>query len=216
MRRTPKETAWRRNRKFGDVHGGRTRPRLVDNVFNRQHSLQPPGPHDERPITITDNPSRDFFFPVTADEVLATLRSLPSDHVATLTHVWLRRVRKRDFAAAPQASFICGSGVRLVVLYPWPRDMLLRLGAKEPQGRALNQYRAWCTNLIQTEGEWALRWTEESLRRYYLEHLVLHEVGHHVDWYQRHWSKANAKQVEDFADNYAACWSASGKQEYKG
>lgn len=36
-----------------------------------------------------------------------------------------------------------------------------------------------------------------------IEHLRYHEVGHHVDWYRRHWSKANLREVEEAADQYA-------------
>ncbi len=39
---TRKHTAWKKNRKFGDVMGGRQRPKLADNIFNRQHSLTAP------------------------------------------------------------------------------------------------------------------------------------------------------------------------------
>jgi hypothetical protein len=37
-----KETAWKKNRKFGDVKGGRTFPKITNRIFNRQHSLQKP------------------------------------------------------------------------------------------------------------------------------------------------------------------------------
>ncbi len=37
---TRKETAWKRNRKLGDVKGGRTQPKITDNIFARVHSLQ--------------------------------------------------------------------------------------------------------------------------------------------------------------------------------
>lgn len=44
-----------------------------------------------------------------------------------------------------------------------------------------------------------------QLRRFYLEDLLLHEVGHHVDW--RYWSAANKKGVEEFAEQYAVTWA---------
>lgn len=55
-----KETAWKKNRKFGDVKGGRKRPKLADNIFNRQHNLKCPSNSDKTPIFIVDNPSKDF------------------------------------------------------------------------------------------------------------------------------------------------------------
>jgi hypothetical protein len=68
------------------------RRKMTDNIFERLHSLNPPGPFDARPIVISENPSRDFVFPVSADDVLDRLRELPAEDVAGLTHLWLRRV----------------------------------------------------------------------------------------------------------------------------
>ena len=59
-----KDTAWKKSRKFGDVKGGRMRPKLADNIFARAHSIQRPSEGEELPIFITDNPSRDYFFPI--------------------------------------------------------------------------------------------------------------------------------------------------------
>jgi hypothetical protein len=52
-----KQTAWKKSRKLGDVHGGRTAPKITDKIFNRAHSLQRPAPRQATPILIEDNPS---------------------------------------------------------------------------------------------------------------------------------------------------------------
>ena len=212
-----KHTAWKKSRKFGDVYGGRVRPRLVDNIFNRQHSLHAPGPQDDLPIRMTDNPSRDFFFPVTADEAVECLRRLPRKHHEGITHLWLRRVRKKDYDEDhPFANYICGSSVQLIVLYPWPTDMLLRFpGPRKPTPKMLRTYKQWCTDLVKRDGQWCLKWTREALRSFYLEDLLLHEVGHHIDYYRRWWTDANSKQQEDFAENYAVIWSRRLKSVYE-
>ena len=92
---TRKHTAWKKNRKFGDVMGGRQRPKLADNIFNRQHSLTAPDKGQEMPIFVVDNPSRDFYFPVTVDEVKETFGRLPKDHTDHLTHVWFQKLKRR-------------------------------------------------------------------------------------------------------------------------
>src|SRR3954462_12795605 len=117
--RSRKETAWRKNREFGEIHGGRTRRRFADNIFARLHSLKRPAPGVDLPIFIEDNPSRDFFFPVSVQDIRQTLQQLPISR-SGLTHIWLRRVKKSDWEARrkPFAVFIAGSGVQLIVLYP--------------------------------------------------------------------------------------------------
>ena len=133
-----------------------------------------------------------------------------------MTHLWLRRVKKSDFASGhhPLAEFVCGCGVRLIVLYPWPKDMLLPLGPQRPGAKLLRFYSRWCDDLVEDGGEWFLRWKLPALRSFYAEGLLFHEVGHHVDRYRRRWSRANRRRVEEFADQYAVEWSATARREH--
>ena len=50
---TRKDTAWKKSRTFGDLKGGRVKPKLADKIFARTHSLQRPSPGDGLPIFIT-------------------------------------------------------------------------------------------------------------------------------------------------------------------
>ena len=212
-----KETAWKKNRKFGDVMGGRMRPKLTDNIFNRQHNLQPLTENQERPVFIIENPSKDFYFPATIEEVKATLSLLPKDHTKYLTHIWLDKVKKKDYLSGDtlQGEFICGSKVYLIKLYAVPIDNKMLFGQTKPTTKELSFYKAYCTDLQHNKSGWYLQWTEQNMKRYFLEKLLLHEIGHCVDYiYQRQWSKANNKQVENFADNYAVVWSNNIRQTF--
>ncbi len=203
-----KQTAWKKSRKLGDVYGGRRWPKLTDRIFNRAHSLQRPAPGEETPILLEDNPSRDHFFPLDGRECLQALTALPEAHVRGLTHLWLRRPRSSESTASPRlAEFICGSGVRVIILYPWRRDLRLCVGRARPPARTVRVYQRFEAELVHEGGSWYFAFDERSLRRFYVEHLLYHEVGHHVDRYQRHWSKANRSQVEEFADQYAIQWT---------
>ena len=73
-----KASAWKKNRKLGVVMGGRTHPKIADRVFNRKHNLTAPAEGTVLPIFITGNPSRDFYFPISTDDVKAALDRLPS------------------------------------------------------------------------------------------------------------------------------------------
>ena len=75
-----------KSRKFGDVKGGRKRPKLADNIFNRQHNFSAPNENEETPIFIVDNSSRDLYFPVSVDEIKEFLSKLPTEHTENLTH----------------------------------------------------------------------------------------------------------------------------------
>ncbi|MFK8058078.1 MAG: hypothetical protein AB8F78_18265 [Saprospiraceae bacterium] len=218
MRQSRKETAWKKSRKFGDVKGGRMRPKLADNIFNRQHSLLPPQENEETPIFIRDNPSRDSFFPVSIEEIKEFLSQLPKKHTENLIHIWLRKVTKKEYEkeGSYQGCFIRGRGIQLIVLYPFPRDLKMSMGPKKPTNKVLKWYSAYKPSLKQADGNWHLVWTEDQIRRYYLEGLLLHEIGHKVDSiYQRYYSKSYTQRAENFADNLAYFWGDKIRNEVK-
>jgi hypothetical protein len=212
----PSPTPWKKSRTLGDVYGGRTRAKFADNIFNRAHSLTRPGVCDELPIMIQDNPSRDFFFPLTAEEVLAAIDALPREDVEGITHIWLRRIKKSDYIdqVQPLAWFICGSGVRLITLFPWPSDMILRYGSTKPSKKKIAEAEKFGAKIEKIDQIWVSRWTLEGVRKFYVQKIIYHEVGHHIDWYNRSWSKANRNQVEEFANQYAIAMTANATHVY--
>ena len=212
-----KETAWKKSRKFGDVKGGRRWPKRADNIFAGKHSLQRPAEGDTLPIFISDNPSRDYFFPIGPDEVRQELDRLPREDWKGITHIWFRRFKKTEYEAdeIPLAEFSCGSGVRLITLYPWPRNLEWVHGAKQPtptRRRILRQYGA---ELSFRNGAWISKWTAPSLKNFYIENLLFHEIGFHVDYYYRNWSKANGRAVESVASQYAFSMTTKRSEVYK-
>ena len=200
-----RHTAWKKSRKFGDIKGGRSTLKLNSGLLRRVHSLVAPGKYETLPVVRVDNPSRDYFFPLSATEVLQELKRLPQAHVANITHIWLRRFKKTEYERGelPLASFMAGSGARVIVLYPWPVDMRLSLGRRKPGKRVLKMYAPYSEALVKTRKGWFLEFTEAALKDLYIELLLYHEVGHHIDWHRRRWTAANVRQLEEFADQYA-------------
>ena len=215
MTQNRKETAWKKNRKFGDLHGGRMRLKCADGIFNRKHNLLPPSDGQEKPIYLIENTSRDFYFPVTIDEIKETLKKLPKEHTEYLTHIWLDKVKKTEYLKCEtmQGEFICGSKVYLIKLYAVSTDNKMLFGQLKPTTKQLSFYKQYCNDLLHDKNGWYLQWTTESYKKYYIEKLLLNEIGHSVDYmYQRFWSKANSKQTNDFANNYAVIWGNNIKQ----
>jgi hypothetical protein len=143
------------------------------------------------------------------------LNALPKEHTQCLTHVWLDGVKSDDYfsGSSVRAEFICGSNVYLVKLYAISNDNQLYFGKRKPSNKTLSFYKTYSTNLKQNNNGFFLQFTDESMKAFFLEKLLLHEVGHCIDYvYKRQWTKANIKQVEDFADNYAAVWSNTIKE----
>ncbi len=207
----PHHTPWKKSRKYGDIYGGRKRLKVADNIRRRVHSLDRPQPGQSLPILIEDNPSRDFFHPLSGKEALDVVRSLPKREWDGITHVWLRRPRKSDYdqGRLPFACFMTGSGVRVVVLYAWSKDMVFDYGYRKPEQKYVKEYSSFGAVLIKQNGRWKISWNENAMRKFCI-HVLFHEVGHHVDYYRRRFSPGNDKSIEEFAEQYAFLKSANG------
>jgi hypothetical protein len=120
---------------------------------------------------------------VSAEEVLESLKEFPDEHTEGITHIWLRRARKDESeqCRVPFAEYLCGSGVRAIVIYPWPKDLTLKFGARKPPARLLKEYSRWTDDLISENGNWSLRWTKDALQQFYRNYILAHEIGHHLD-----------------------------------
>ena len=158
MIRNRKETAWKKSRKFGDVKGGRFSP-ILSKVLQRYHFIERPTSYDELPIYYEDNPSRDFFHPVNIEEVETCLNQLPISETEDITHIWLRKIKKSSFEKGEtyQACFICGSGVNLIILNSFPRDLRMNFGKKKPSKKIIKFYAEWEDNWIKENEKWQLQ-----------------------------------------------------------
>ena len=92
--RSRKHTAWKKNRQFGDSYG-RAAFLRVKRVYIPYAQLPSSLPGSCGPQLVENKPHRDFFFPVTGQEVLDRIAQLPKEDTEGLTHVWLRH-QQRD------------------------------------------------------------------------------------------------------------------------
>ena len=161
-----KQTAWKKNREFGDEMGGRLRLKLDDNIFARLHSFHRPTEFDEIPILIADNTSRDYYFPVSPEEIKEELSNIP--HSDIVTHVWLRKYNKKEDNIVVS---IWGSGVYLITLYPLLKNHSLFLGKKKPLDKDIKWYGPYA-QVIEREDGWYAVFTETSAKEFYLHRLL--------------------------------------------
>lgn len=202
-----KKTAWKKNRRFGDIMGGRSRVKLKDGIVKRLHSLPVPAVSDELPVFIVDNASRDYYFPISVDDVRNELLNYSDDEISCVTHIWFRRHNPKDEV---QGYSVKGSGVCAVVLYPLSVDRKICLGKSRPSRRVMKWYEGYAVILME-KGEWTARFTEESAYKYYMERLLPHEIAHCMA-YSKGTMRHSAYRNENYADNFAYSHYRIGKE----
>ena len=193
-----KKTAWKKNRRFGDIMGGRSRVKLKDGIVKRLHSLPVPANSDELPIFIVENTSRYYYFPISVDDVENELLNYSDEEISCITHIWLRKHNPKDKI---QGYCVKGSGVCAVVIYPLAIDRKIRLGKERPSPRVMKWYKGYADVRMDKDG-WVAKFTEDSAHRYYLERLLPHEIAHCIA-YNKGTMRHSAYRYENYADNFA-------------
>ncbi len=190
----------RRSRKIGKTQGGRVSDGKAwekwSRVFSRTVWDELSESSDECRVLV-ENPSRDFIHPCDSEEYLGVLNRLPRAISSPVKAIVLRRTPKLDVKLGIDARkrYLC------VILNSFPASLELKWGSP-PSAGTKRHYDPWCREWRQKGNAWVLKWTIDEVRRYYLYHLFLHEVGHF------HQPDTNKQRVrEEFAENFALEWA---------
>ena len=126
---------------------------------------------------VVQPPGEGFRHILTAADVRGRLSAFPQWMIADLNVVQLSRMTRK------KQSFPCYGlqwGASLY-LYPIEED-LIEYYMCPPLPNQVNEARMYGGRWSQTSpGVWALKWTESSVRDFYLNNILIHELGHLVD-----------------------------------
>ena len=128
------------------------------------------------------DPHPSFIQPVSVEDVETALKDVPAEFLRGLTSVYILGGTAKQAKAALSRLFRFGCyGRNRIYLHAFPKRCLRLTYKVPPLPDALQEYiRAGAT--WSSEGSLhELRFSEESLRTFYLRDVLLHEVGHHVD-----------------------------------
>lgn len=143
---------------------------------------------------ITQSPGVGYRHVVTPDEIRARLAALPAELVRPLEVVQLCQMTRKK-RGAPIYGMQWGAAV---YLYP------IEVGLTEtydvpPRPARMNEARMYGGRWEQRGPKcWALVWTEQAIKDFYLNNILIHELGHVVD-------RRNSRSVdrERFAEWFA-------------
>lgn len=148
---------------------------------------------------------RGYVHTVTESEVAARFAELPAHLVSTLNCVVLPRMtRKRKIINIYGMQW-----AETIYLYPMPAD--LRVGDKHTLTEAvLAEARQFGATIEEHSGGPVIQWTPETIKPYYLENILLHELGHVVDR-----KNTSEKDREAFAEHFARQYGRWPKRKRK-
>ena len=141
--------------------------------------VQPPGPK--------------FLHPVTVQEIRERLSLLPSSIVEEVEIVQLSRMtRKRQL-------FPCYGMQWGASVYMYPiEESLVETYVRPPTPQQQIEARMFGGVWAAADGEWTLTWTRETLKDFYLNNVLIHEIGHINDD-----RNTSFRKREQFADWFA-------------
>lgn len=143
-----------------------------------------------------EQPGPGYFHPLTKDDVRQRLASLPQAFLANLHTVYMPRMTRKR-----KTLNIYGLQYGYVIyLYPMPDSMTEDLGQEI---KPLHRIEAVKAGAVVTDGNGSckLQWTKDSLRTFYRDNILIHELGHTID-------EKNTKEIdrERFAEEFVIKW----------
>jgi hypothetical protein len=129
-----------------------------------------------RPKILVEHPGNEFIHPVTPGEIRERLARLPREYQGFVDVVQLSRMtRKRELF--PLYGLQWGTAV-----YLYPIEMsLVETYVRRPKPHQEIEARMFGGRWKHENGLWRLYWTTETIRDFYLNNILIHEVGHAID-----------------------------------
>jgi hypothetical protein len=125
---------------------------------------------------VIEAPGKDFIHPVESAEVAARIERLPKRFLKNLEVVHFSRMtRKRGLF--PCYGMQWGTAV---YLYPIEAS-LIEIYLRQPRPEQIIEARMFGGRWQQNGDRWELVWTPEAIRDFYLNNVLIHEIGHTFD-----------------------------------
>lgn len=148
-----------------------------------------------------------WVYPCTLEDIRAQLSRLPPEDLRGLHAVGLVPSTRRD---QPANARYCYSPHPVIRLYSFLADLRYKLPARTRGGdieSGLAVELEYGLQVEQVGSRYTVRWEARHLRRFILEHVLPHEVGHHVYHTRRQVAgyvfRPGTVESEQFAEAYA-------------
>jgi hypothetical protein len=163
--------------KNGAVYRRRARGMAQDHgQFMPTEDWYEPGGGDDFRV-VQQDPGQGFRHAVSIEEVRNRLASLPAEFIKPLEVVQLSRMTRK------KRTFPCYGMQWGPTLYLYPIDMdLVEHYYRPPRPSVVQESTMFGGKWRQAlPGQWILEWSERSIKDFYLNNILIHELGHLLD-----------------------------------
>jgi len=129
--------------------------------------------------------------PCTIAQVKQKLAALPAEDL-----LGIRRIR---LSAAKMEMVDAMYHEGTITIYAVPESFKFSYPC-HPGDSFISESTRWGARWQRLGGEWYCYWDKERYGRYILDHVLLHEIGHHQDDFHR---RRTGEGIEKFAERYA-------------
>lgn len=138
---------------------------------------EPQAEHDGDYRIVVQDPGEGFRHILTPDEIRARLAQLPERFTRKLEVIQLSRMTRK------KQSFPCYGMQWGNALYLYPLEASLTECFHSPPGPDLvNETKMYGARWVhEAPTTWTLYWTEATIKDYYLNNILIHELGHLLD-----------------------------------
>ncbi len=170
----------------------------IDRALQRyQKEIENP----RRLAIIVEQPSPEFICPVKRHDIIGMINSIPDEFTAGLQSIIVLKGSRRQAAVSGRGYTYGRYFDKKVFLHPFPKRLMTRYYRKLPAPHIVNDYkRAGATVETDSDGS-KIVFTEQAVRDFYLRDVLVHEIGHHVDW--ANFERKSHKKLEGFAEWFA-------------
>lgn len=142
-----------------------------------------------------------YIYPCTVQDIKNILMEIPLEHLDGIKRIRLssQKVTNAD------ASYNNGT----INIYAVPRDLKFIFMEKPPES-IVKEYSRFGAKWEVLGESWYCYWKQDNFKKYILEHVLFHELGHHIDDYL---SLRGRLGKEKFAERYALNLEKKIRQE---
>jgi len=152
---------------------------------------------------VVQSPGPELRHAVTPEEIRARLAELPDEMRAPLEVVQLSRLtRKKRLFPCYGMQWGCA-----IYLYPVAADLVERFTRPPRPAQEIEAAAYGGRWKADDDGTWRLIWTEAAIRDFYLNNILIHELGHLLDYRNR-----SFVDRERYAEWFAIRYGQSSRQ----